>query len=176
MAFATTAKLNDSTEAIAYRANYVQAAGKAGPSIYECDVATSDVYYSGKLLSDRFYNTTKQWTNGTGVYCATAQEDNATLEALLRGALAKKVDFSRIIIMRTFSDFDQPYEGEAAITNLLYSNQGAFLPAIANIYLAGIKVVTGILDHWDEEFKKGIKPTNYIGDAFGSLGGTPDFG
>ena len=177
--FAKTAKLNDSTAAQAYRAHYASTQaykiGSEGPSVISTDVATSDVYFSGTLLSEAFENTTKLFTNGSGVYGLTAQEDNATLEALLRAALHKLVDFSRIIVMRTASDFDRPYEGEADTVNL-FTDQGGFEPAIINIYLAGIKVVEGILKEWDHTFKKGIKPTNYIGDIFGSLGGTPDFG
>lgn len=178
--FAKTAKLNDSTDAMAYRANYATtngyAAGAEAPSVVGCDVATSDVYFSGTLLSEAFENTTKLFTNGSGVYCTTAQEDNATLEALLRGAISNITDFSRIIVMRTASDFDRPYAGEADTFNLFYANQGGFDPAINNIYLAGIKVVEGILNEWDSTFKKGVTPTNYIGDIFGSLGGIPDFG
>ncbi len=184
--FAQTATLNDSSAAMAYRANYAStAAYKAGsepPSVLGCDVATSDVYFSGALLSETFENTTKLFTNGSGVYCTTAQEDNGTLEALLRGALANLTDFSRIIVMRTASDFDRPYIGEsdnvadANIFNLFFANQGGFEPALMNIYLAGVKVVEGILNEWNTTFEKGVKPPNYIGDIFGSLGGTPDFG
>ncbi|KAF2714062.1 NUP-domain-containing protein [Pleomassaria siparia CBS 279.74] len=179
--FARTATLNDSAEAVAYRANYntsdgLYAAGAEPPSVVECDVATSDVYYSGKLLGEAFSNYTKLVTNGTGVYCTTAQEDNATLEAMLRAHAAGLVDFSRIIIMRTASDMDRPYPGEAATTNLFWANQGAFTPAIQNIYLAGVKVVEGILGAWGTTFEQGINATNYVGDIFGTIGGTPDFG
>lgn len=178
--FASTAALNDSAAAVAYRANYAStaayAAGASGPSVVGCDVATSDVYYSGSILATAFENTTKLFTNGSGVYCTTAQEDNATLEALLRGAINNLTDFSRIIVMRTASDFDRQYMGEDATFNLLYADQGGFEPAIQNIYLAGIKVVEGILGGWDTTFAAGVKATNYIGDIFGSLGGTPDFG
>lgn len=182
VSFAKTATLNDSTIAAAYRANYAAAANgmyKAAtepPSVIECDVATSDVYYSGVLLGDAFGNFTTLLTNGSGVYCTTAQEDNATLEALLRAAYHKLVDFSRIIAMRTASDFDREFPGESAEFNLFYSNQDGFPLAIANIYNAGIKIVEGILKEWDSKFEKGIKPSNYVGDMFGTLGGTPDFG
>ena len=115
-------------------------------------------------------------TNGSGNYCTTAQEDNATGEALLRAALLKLVDFSRVIVMRTASDFDRPYPGEAATTNLFWAEQGAFEPAIENIYNAGIYVVQGILDGWNSTFAKGMNASNYVGDIFGSLGGKPDFG
>jgi hypothetical protein len=121
-------------------------------------------------------NYTTLVTNGTGVYCTTAQEDNATGEALVRAALHKLVDFNRVIVMRTASDFDRPWPGEAATTNLWWAEQGAFEPALANIYNAGIEVVNGILDGWDSVFAKGMNASNYIGDIFGTLGGTPDFG
>ena len=180
MGFAKTAALNDSADAISYRANYrstsAYAAGSDAPSVVGCDVATSDVYFSGTLLAEAFENTTTLFTNGSGVYCTTAQEDNATLEALLRGALNNLTDFSRIIVMRTASDFDRPFAGEADTENLLYANQGGFDPAIANIYLAGVKVVEGILQGWETTFFKGVNATNYIGDIFGTLGGTPNFG
>ncbi|QSZ31070.1 hypothetical protein DSL72_000631 [Monilinia vaccinii-corymbosi] len=180
--FAQRASLNDSATAIAYRARYAsneantyQAATHA-PTVITCDTATSDVYYSGTLLGEAFENTTALLTNGSGVYCITAQEDNATLSALLRAALFKFVDFSRIIIMRTASDFDRPYPGASPEYNLLYAQQGGFEIAVENIYLAGTEVIKGLLGGWDSTFAAGINATNYIGDIFGSLGGEPDFG
>lgn len=177
--FARSAVLNDTETAAAYRAKYSSlgpyAAATLGPSVIPCDVATSDVYFSGTLLSEAFENITILFTNSTGQYCTTAQEDNATLEALLRSAQANLVDFGRILVMRTASDFDRPYLNESDVQNLFYFEQGGFAPAIQNIYLAGIKVVQGIIDGWNE-FELGIESSNYIGDIFGTLGGTPDFG
>ncbi|KAH9922651.1 purine nucleoside permease-domain-containing protein [Fomitopsis serialis] len=177
---ASTAQLNDTQAAAAYRANYASdpayAAGASGPTIVPCDVATSDNYYSGNLLAEAFDNTTTLLTNGTGLYCSSAQEDNASLEAFLRAAIYGFVDFSRIIVMRTGSDFDRQYPGETATQHLLYDHQNGHIPSIANIYLAGVKIVEGIVNGWDDTFEAGITPTNYIGDIFGSLGGTPDFG
>ncbi|KAK5280961.1 hypothetical protein LTR40_005605, partial [Exophiala xenobiotica] len=37
-------------------------------------------------------------------------------------------------------------------------------------------VVMGVLEGWDSTFEKGVVPTNYAGDIFATLGGTPDFG
>ncbi|KAJ5498745.1 Purine nucleoside permease [Penicillium expansum] len=172
--FARKANLSesDSATAQAYRAHYKTPSG----NVVECDVATSDVYFSGNILGSTFENTTKVLTNGTGDYCTTAQEDNATIEVLLRSAMHKLTDFSRIIVMRTASDFDRPYPGTSAAYNLFQAEQGGFEPAIKNIYVAGIKVIEGILDGWDSTFSAGIKANNYIGDIFGSLGGVPDFG
>jgi purine nucleoside permease len=104
--FASTGNLSDDPVAAEYRARYkplgeAYIAATEGPSLLKCDSATSDVYYSGTLLSEAFENTTTIWTNGSGIYCMTAQEDNATLEVMVRAALAGLVDFARIIIMRT---------------------------------------------------------------------------
>ncbi|TVY37889.1 Purine nucleoside permease [Lachnellula subtilissima] len=178
--FASNATYNSSSKAVAYRANYASeeryAAATTKPGVITCDVATSDVYYSGTLLGEAFENFTTLMTNGSGVYCMTAQEDNATLEAIIRASINGLVDFARVIIMRTGSDFDRPYHGESVEDNLFYAEQGGFEPAIENIYIAGTSVVKGILGGWEDTFKAGVKPTNYIGDIFGSIGGEPDFG
>jgi purine nucleoside permease len=180
ISLASTAILNDSTTSQAYRALYAPVsaytAAAAPPSVVACDVATSDVYYSGALLSQAFENTTKLYTNGSGLYCSTAQEDNASLEALLRSTAANLTDFSRIIVMRTCSDFDRPPPGVSDIDNLFYVHQGGFSPAVQNIYLAGVKVLEGIVDGWEATFEKGVNATNYVGDIFETLGGTADFG
>ncbi|KAF4625684.1 hypothetical protein G7Y89_g12482 [Cudoniella acicularis] len=179
ISFAQTASLNDTADAMSYRALYASTVaytlGSQAPSVVACDTATSDVYFTGALLADAFENTTSLFTNGSGIYCTTQQEDNATLEALLRAATNNLVDFSRIIIMRTASDFDRPYANQTILDNLLVENQG-YVPSIENIYFAGIKVVEGILNEWKSKFAAGIKATNYVGDIFGTLGGQPDFG
>ncbi|KAI9642985.1 hypothetical protein NHQ30_008719 [Ciborinia camelliae] len=179
MSFAKTAILNDTADAMSYRALYgtteAFAIGAQPPSVVACDTATSDVYFTGSILANAFENTLSVWTNGSGIYCTTQQEDNAILEAMVRAATTKLVDFSRIIIMRTASDFDRPHEGQTILDNLFNQNQG-YDPSVKNIYLAGIKVVEGILDGWDGKFEAGIEATNYVGDILGTLGGQPDYG
>ena len=183
--FARQAKLNDSSEAQAYRAKYASdpayaaGASPSGPSVRLCDVATSDNWFTGPHLSSAFDDYTTFVTNGTGAYCTTAQEDNGSAEALLRAAYSKLLDFSRIIVLRTASDMDRPYAGESSLQNLLYSDQGAFLPSLENIYLAGREIVHGIVNNWNNEFSAGIKATNYVGDIYDSLPSPavqPDFG
>lgn len=106
--FASRGKLQDANGPQQYRARYL-ATGNTykqatqPPTVLKCDTATSEVYYSGKLLSEAFENTTRIWTNGTGVYCMSAQEDNAILEGLVRGTIAGLVDFSRVILYRAGS-------------------------------------------------------------------------
>lgn len=105
-AFGQRAQLRDDREPQKYRLLYSDMGASYSPavmppSVVKCDSATSDVYYSGGRLAQAFENTTALWTNGTGVYCMSAQEDNATLEVLVRAAIEGLVDFSRVIAMRT---------------------------------------------------------------------------
>ncbi|GAB7358635.1 hypothetical protein MBLNU230_g3865t1 [Neophaeotheca triangularis] len=178
VSWARTATLNDTTAAQTYRANYASeySASNSGPCVRQCDVATSDVYYHGNLLSSSFDDYFSLITNGSGTYCTSAQEDNATLEALLRGAMDKLVDFSRIILMRTASNFDRPYSGQTAVDSLLFAESGGFGPAVENIYRAGIPIIEGIMQGWNTTFAQGVNATNYVGDVLGSLGGEPNFG
>ncbi|KAJ7509694.1 purine nucleoside permease [Mycena galericulata] len=175
---AQTARLTDTDACKRRRATYASSvftAGAAPPSIVMCDTLTSDTFWSGALLAEAFENTTALLTNGSGVYCSTQQEDNAVLSALLRGALFHLVDFSRIIVMRSGSDFDRPPPGESA-ADAMFAPMVGFPPALLNLRIAGVKVVQGVIDGWAGTFERGIEPTNYIGDILGSLGGQPDFG
>ncbi|KAF7797373.1 hypothetical protein EIP86_008568 [Pleurotus ostreatoroseus] len=180
IAFAKTATLNDSSSAQAYRQLYANqsdfAPALGSPSVLACDTATSDVWFSGDLLGDAFDNTTKLFTNGSATYCTTQQEDNAVLESLLRGHIARRVDFSRVISMRTASDFDRQGANMSVADNLFNGQDAGYDAAVLNIYLAGIKVVQGILQGWNTTFAQGVPAQNYVGDIFGSLGGTPSFG
>lgn len=65
--------LNDSDDAIAYRAKYDYAPANQPPKIIAGDAVCSDVYYSGHLLSEAFGNYTTLLTNASGVYVTTAQ-------------------------------------------------------------------------------------------------------
>jgi len=103
---ARNATLSDSTEANEYRQRYVLDANATffaasqSPSIIKCDVATSDEWFSGRQLSSAFEETASVWTGGRARSCMTSQEDNATLEALLRAATEGSADFGRAIVMR----------------------------------------------------------------------------
>ncbi|CAK7236935.1 hypothetical protein SBRCBS47491_009806 [Sporothrix bragantina] len=181
--FASKANLSVDATATEYGKKYaavepasLYAPASQPPSVIKCDTVTSDVYFSGKVLGEAFEEVTSVWTNATGKYCMTAQEDSAVLEVLVRLAIEGMVDFSRAMLMRTGSDFDRPPPNETAFDNLRIADQNGFEIAIDNIYLAGVEIVRGILDGWHTTYRKGVEPANYIGDIFGSLGGKPDFG
>lgn len=178
LGLAQTANLSDSSTASAYRAHYPKAPANKPPTVFKGDTATSDVYFHGAVLADAFDEYFVKVTNGSGKYCMTAQEDNAVLEAMIRGAAASLVDFERIIVMRAASNFDREYPGETAAQSLLYDTSGGFSISLANLYKAGSPIIDDIMTNWKKTWAKGISYSNYAGDILDSVpnGITPDIG
>ncbi|RDW75681.1 hypothetical protein BP5796_06502 [Coleophoma crateriformis] len=179
LSIASNVTLNDSSIAAEYRTKYTQFPASQPPKVFAGDGITSDVFWHGELLGKAFSQFAYILTNGSSTYCVTAQEDNAVLEAMLRGAMAKQVDFSRIILMRAASNFDRPPPGVTAAQQLFYTNQGGFAPSVQNLYLAGRPIIDEIVGNWDDVYDGGIEPLNYIGDIYGSIKGQkyrPDIG
>ena len=181
ISFAKTASLEDSAAAAKNRALYsdspdgIYHAATLDPSIVEGDVTASNVFFHGSLLCESFEKVVKLYTSGKAKYYMTAQEDTAIIAALLRAALQKQVDFSRIILMRAGSNFDRSHSSSEPPSIPFVKDYGGFALACRNLYHSGLKVVQGILDGWSTKFVSGIEANNYIGDVFGSLGGVVDF-
>jgi purine nucleoside permease len=141
--------LTDSDEARAARAHFPNPPANQPPTVLQCDTAAGDTWFSGSLLGARATKWTQILTQGKGVYCTTQQEDNATYEALVRGAAQHQVDLHRVAVLRAGSDFDRQYPGQTAADNLLnYQAQGGFLIALQNLFIAGNPLVQTITGNW----------------------------
>jgi purine nucleoside permease len=148
-ALSRNVKLSDNPQAQAARAKFDYAPANQPPTVIQCDESSGNTWFSGTLLGERAREWTRILTDGKGVYCMTAQEDNATFEALKRAASAKRVDLNRVAVLRTGSDFDRPHAGQTSVDNLLnYADQGGFPLATANLYLAGNPLVQDIVRNW----------------------------
>jgi purine nucleoside permease len=116
--------------------------------VVQCDTAAGDTWWHGALLEKRAQDWTKLLTDGNGTYCTTQQEDNATYEALKRGASAGLLDIKRVLVLRTASNFDRPYPGQAAYDSLVTAISGGFVPSTQNLYNAGNPVIANIVSNW----------------------------
>lgn len=178
---AETADLNNGTEGnAAFRKLYEFEAAKGLPSVVKCDSLTSDNYFTGNVLGDYFGFYAKMMTNGSATYCSTAQEDNASLEAFTRLDKYGLVDFNRVVVMRTISDFSRPPPSKANDTVGWFNDpqDGGSSAAFANLVIAGMPFVKDVLENWDDVYFSGseFEPENYTGDILNTLGGVPDFG
>lgn len=181
LALAQTAELSNGTAGNkAFRELYAHAPANQPPAAVAADLLTSDLYWYGKLMLDAANNYTMLLLNGTASFGTTAQEDNATLEAMLRAAKHGLVDFGRIVIMRTASDYAVPPPKYASDPTYFFDVvlQGGSKVAVDNLWLGGSPFIIDVVQNWDEVYALNTKyaATNYIGDIFFTLGGTPDFG
>ena len=149
LALSKSATLEDSETALAYRANWNIAPANQPPSVVQCDTAAGDTWWHGALLEKVAQDWTKLLTDGKGTYCTTQQEDNATYEALARGASAGLLDIERVAVLRTGSNFDRPYPGQSAYDSLVNSISGGFVPATQNLYHAGGPLIAAIVSDWE---------------------------
>ena len=181
ISLARNATLEDSEAAKKHRALYEKSlnnkfhAATLPPSILEGDVASSNMFFHGHFLCEAMERVHKIYTLGRAEYVMTAMEDSAIITALIRAAHQKRIDFSRIILTRAGSNFDRSHLEKKHPSLPFKMDQGGLVPATRNLYLSGIKIVEGILHDWHEKLESGIKASNYIGDIYVSLGGTPDF-
>src|SRR5690606_5415458 len=111
-------ELLDSDAAKEYRKRYPQEAATGAPRGRICDTASGDTYWHGAKLGEAMAEWSKLLTDGKAVYCTSQMEDNATLTALKRAAEAGKLDFDRIALLRTASNFDRQGKDQTAAESL----------------------------------------------------------
>jgi purine nucleoside permease len=149
-------QLTDSAQAQATRSKFAYGPANQPPSVVQCDTASDDTWFSGTLLAQRARDWTNILTDGRGVFCTAQQEDNATYEALKRGARAKLLDLERVAVLRAGSNFLRPYDGRTSADNLLnYATQGGFAIALENLYRTGRPLVEQIVDDW-RKWRRGV--------------------
>ena len=147
LALTKDVELADSPEAASYRATYATAAARAAPVTRICDTASMDTYWHGSLIAEGMEQWAKAVTDGAANYCTTQMEDNATLTALRRGSDAGLLDFDRIAVLRTASNFDREAPGQTPVASLT-ATSGGFGPATTNAYRVGSAFADAIIADW----------------------------
>jgi purine nucleoside permease len=157
MALSQDVELADSEGAQTYRANYpADWPASQPPSVVRCDTVAASTYWHGTILSEWAQWWASQWTGGAANYCMTEMEDSGTLTALSRLADAGLVDMQRVLVLRTASNFDRPYEGQTPVESLA-ADSGGFMPSTENAYRVGSAVTDYIIANWDA-WQAGVPP------------------
>ncbi len=143
--------LEDSDDVRAYRQHYQRSPADQPPQVTQCDTVSGDTWWTGQRLGEHARRWTGLLTDGEGIYCTTQQEDNATLNALTRGAQSGLLDLKRVAVLRSGSDFDRPYAHQRAIDALRaqLALAGALRIATDNLVRVGLPLVNDIAQHWD---------------------------
>jgi purine nucleoside permease len=151
LSLSKSATLEDSEELRAYRQHYPTAPANQPPAVIQCDTLSGDTWWSGNRLGEFARRWTRLLTGNKGVYCTSQQEDNATLNALTRGAQSGLVDLKRIAVLRSGSDFDRPYPQQSVLDSMQAQRALADAGKVSavNLVHAGMPLVEAIVQHWD---------------------------
>jgi purine nucleoside permease len=135
------------------RSEFDGAMSQRPPFVTMGDEISSSTYWHGKLLDTWATEWMKYFTSGKGDFTTTAMEDTGTLLSLDYLAKAGRVDYQRVLVLRTVSNFDQQPRGLTASESLARQRIGtysAYLPSLESAYTVGHIVVNEILTHWQK--------------------------
>lgn len=143
------------------RSHFDGAAAQRPPFVGIGDEISSSTYWHGRLFDKWAAEWVSYFTGGKGVFVTTAMEDTGTLQSLTYLAQAKRVDFQRVLVLRTVSNYDRQPEGMSAAESLAHQRIGAYsgyLPSLEAAYTVGHTVVAELLKQWPRY--RGLLPTN----------------
>jgi purine nucleoside permease len=145
--------LPDSDKLKEVRSHFDGAAAQNPPAVLMGDEVSGSTYWHGKLSDAWAAEWMLYFTDGKGQFATTAMEDTGTLQSLRFLANAGRIDWNRILVLRTVSNFDQQPRGMSAADSLAHQRIGsysAYLPSLESAYSVGHVVVNELLTHWSK--------------------------
>lgn len=145
--------LGDSDKLKQIRNNFDGAFAQRPPFVTVGDELSSSTYWHGQLFDAWAAQWVPYFTGGKGVFSTTAMEDTGTLQSIEFLSHAGRVDFNRVLVLRTISNYDRQPRGMSASESLGLQRIGAYaayLPSLEAAYKVGHAVVNELLTHWPE--------------------------
>jgi len=133
------------------RAQFEQDTAKKPPVVLKGSELSASTYWHGKMLDEWANAWVPYYTNGEGRFVTSAMEDTGTLQSLTFLAKANRIDYSRVMVLRTVSNFDQQRPGATAAESLAeqrVSKYGGYLPSLESAYAVGHVVVDFLVANW----------------------------
>ncbi len=142
--------IEDGPEMKAYRMEFKNFPNAMRPPfVMKGDAMGSSTYWHGHLLNNWANDWVKLYTGGKGNFVMTAMEDNGTVTSLKRLSKVGRVDFERIMVLRTASNNSTPPKGEGAEWHFSAPYVLGGLPALQAAHQVGRIVVNELVDNWD---------------------------
>jgi len=118
------------------------------PFVLLGDSLSASTYWHGFALNEWANDWMELHTGGRANFVMSNMEDSGTATALQRVAKTGKVDFDRLLVLRTASNFSTPPIGKDVAWSLLaeYAAQGR--PALEAAYLLPEKVANTLIADW----------------------------
>ncbi len=147
-AMARDVELVDTAKMASRRRQFAPARAQAPPGILRGDELASTTFWHGAMMSARARRWVEYQSEGRARYAMTAMEDAGVLQSLRFLANAGRADFSKIVIVRGASNYDQQRAGITAAESLVESrvaSYSAYVPALENGYRVGSAILARLL-------------------------------
>jgi purine nucleoside permease len=139
----------DTDEMRAYRATYEGFPNAQRPPFVLCgETFGSCRYWHGKALTQWASDWTRLWTNGRGEMAMSDMEDQGIAAALSRLAKMGRVDFQRVLFLRTASNYCMQAPRQD-VNKSLHSEYAGYLPSLEAAYRVGSRVTHELAAHGD---------------------------
>lgn len=155
----------DSDRLASYRSRYLDfPEAQRPPFVLKGDNLSATRYWHGKLSNQWAERWVDYWTRGNGRFVTSTMEDAGTLRALSQLATAHRIDWDRILLLRSASNFTmQAPDGMTPLQSLRGGDEGGenlfpgYIPSLRSLQRVGSKVIHEIIENWNR-FK--IAPPN----------------
>jgi purine nucleoside permease len=150
-AFALTkdTPIPDSDAMRRYRATYVGFPNAQRPPFVFCgETFGSCRYWHGKALTQWASDWTRLWTDGKGEMAMSDMEDQGIAAALSRLSGMGRVDFRRVLFLRTASNYCMQAPSQD-VNSSLHSEYAGYIPSLEAAYRVGSRVAHELAAHGD---------------------------
>jgi purine nucleoside permease len=124
---------------------------KEPPSIIQGDCLSSMTFFHGKHFTDWAQQWVNYWTKGDGIFVASAMEDVGIYQSLEQLDTLGRADLSRLILLRSASNFTLPPKGISPSDYLCDDAHNHFSGttiALENVYRVGNQISESLIDNW----------------------------
>jgi len=121
------------------------------PFVARGAILSASTFWHGSKLDEWANQWTRYYTGGKGNYMVAAMEDSGTMQALTFLSQAGRIDFERVLVLRTVSNYDREPPGTSvaeSLKEMVSGNYSAYMPALEAAETVGDKVVRDIVVHW----------------------------
>ncbi len=138
----------DSPALAAFRKQYTNyPAAQTPPAVIMGDALGSMRYWHGESRTDWARGWVKMWTKDKGTFATTSMEAQTYADTLHHMAEEGKIDFSRVLVLRTGSNYCLPPPGTSIMTTLGDETLGTNV-ALESSYSVAAAVAHELLANW----------------------------
>ena len=143
--------LKDYPELVEYRALYEGYPNAIKPPfVLKGDSFGSGSFWHGEILNKWAEDWTRMYTEGKGNFVMSNMEDNGTARALTQLSKGGRVDFDRLLVLRTASNYTTPPPGRDAQWHFDVPFILNGIPSIEAAYELGRVIAEELIGNWEK--------------------------